>query len=86
MAEEGVRCRGRHSKSVEDTEVLMTSYVEDNISQGKGWIFDLGSTVHVCSQKELFNSFVAKKKGTIKMVDGSAGGLRHWDSQAYRKR
>ena len=35
---------------VEDTEVLIASY-EDNTSQGKGWIFDLGSTVHVCSQK-----------------------------------
>ena len=34
---------------VEDTEVLMTSYVEDNTSQGKGWIFDSDSTVHVCS-------------------------------------
>ena len=36
---------------------------EDNTSQGKGWIFDSGSTVHVCSQKELFNSLVARKKG-----------------------
>ena len=28
--------------------------------------------VHVCSQKELFNLLVAKKEGTVKMVDGSA--------------
>ena len=56
---------------VEDTKVLMVSYV-DNTSQGKNWIFDLGSTVHVCSQKELFNSLVVKEEGTVKMVDGSA--------------
>jgi len=56
---------------VEDTEVLMASY-ENNTSQGKGWMFDSGSTVHVCSQKELFNFLVAKEQGTIKMVDDSA--------------
>jgi len=28
--------------------------------------------VHVCSQKELFNLLVAKKEGTVKMVDSSA--------------
>ena len=50
----------------------MASY-EDNTSQGKGWIFDSSSTVHVCSQKELFNnSLVVKKKGIINMVDGLA--------------
>jgi len=27
--------------------------------------------VHVCSQKELFNSLVAKEEWTVKMVDGS---------------
>jgi len=32
-----------------DTEVLMTSYVEDNTYQGKNWIFDSGSTIYVCS-------------------------------------
>ena len=57
--------------SVKDTEILMASY-EDKTSQGKGWIFDLDSTVHVCSQKELFNSLVAKEEGIIKMADGSA--------------
>jgi len=60
------------ASGVEDTEVLMASYVEDNTSQGKIWIFDLGSTVHVCSQKELFNFLVAKVKGIIKMVDDLA--------------
>ena len=48
----------------------MASY-EDNTSQGKSWIFDSDSTVHVCPQKELFNSLVAKKEETVKMVDGS---------------
>ena len=51
----------------------MTSYVEDNTSQGNGWIFNSGSMVHVCSQKELFyNSLVAKEQGAIIMVDGLA--------------
>ena len=49
----------------------MTSYVEDNTSQGKNQRFDLSSTVHIYFQKELFNSLVAKEEGTIKMVDGS---------------
>ena len=45
---------------------------EDNTSQDKGWIFDSGSTVHVCFQKYLFNNFlVAKEEGIVKMVDGS---------------
>ena len=55
---------------LEEIDVLMASY-ENNTSQGKGWIFDLGSTVRVCSQKEILNSLVAKEKGTVKMVDGS---------------
>ena len=46
--------------------------LEDNTSQGKGWIFDSDSTVHVCFQKELFNSLVAKKERIIKIVDGWA--------------
>jgi len=50
----------------------MTSYVEDNTSQSKNWIFDSGSTVHVCFQKELFNSLISKEEGTNKMVDDSA--------------
>ena len=69
IEEEGACCVAR---DVEDSEVLMISYVEDNTSQGKGWIFDSGSTVHVCSQKELFNSLVAKKIQTAKMINGSA--------------
>jgi len=55
-----------------DTEVLMVFYVEENISHGKGWIFDSDSAVHVCSHKKMFNSLVVKEEGTIKMVDGSA--------------
>ena len=53
---------------LEKTKVLMASN-EDNTSQGKGWIFDSGSMVHVCSQKELFNnSLVGKEEGIVKMV------------------
>jgi len=48
------------TSGVENTEVLMASYVEDNTSQDKDWIFNSDSTVHVCSQKELF--FVAKEE------------------------
>ena len=55
-----------------DAELLMTSYIEDNTSQDKDCIFDSDSTVHVCSQKELFNSLVVKEEGTVKMVNGSA--------------
>ena len=51
------------------TEVLMDSYIEENTSQGKSWIFDSASTVHLCSQKELFNFLVTKEEGTFKMVD-----------------
>jgi len=51
----------------------MASYIEDNTSQSKHWIFDSGSIVNVCSQKELFNnSLVAKEEGAVIMVDGSA--------------
>ena len=32
-----------------DTEVLMASYIENNTYQGKGWILDYDSTIHVCS-------------------------------------
>ena len=53
------------------TEVLMASYVEDKTSQSKSKIFDLGSMVHVYSQKELLDSLVAKEEGIVKMVDDS---------------
>ena len=60
------------ASGVKDTKILMASY-EDKTSQRKGWIFDSGSTVHACSQKELFNnSLVAKEEEIVKMVDGSA--------------
>ena len=55
-----------------NTKVVMASYVEDNTSQGEGWIFDSSSKVHVCSHKEMFNSLVVKEEGTIKTVNGSA--------------
>ena len=61
---------GAALSGLEKAEVLMASN-KDNTSQGKGWIFDSGSTVHVCSQKELFNSLVVKEEGIVKMVDGS---------------
>jgi len=54
-----------------NTEVLMTSYVEDNTSQGKDWIFDSDSIVHVYSHKEMFNSLAANEEGAVKMVEGS---------------
>ena len=50
------------ASDVEDTQVLMASYIKDKTSQGKSWIFDSGSTVHVCSQKEFFNSLVVKEE------------------------
>ena len=53
-----------------NTEVLMTSYVEDNTSQGKDWIFDSDSKVHVCFHKETFNSLALKEEGIVKMIDG----------------
>ena len=43
-----------------------------NTSQGKRWIFDSDNMVHVCSQKELFNSLVAKEEGIVKIVDSLA--------------
>jgi len=60
------------ANGVEDIKVLTTSYVEDNTSQDKCWIFGSGSMVHVYSQKELFNSLIATEEGIVKMVDGSA--------------
>ena len=70
--EEGQAVEADVASGVEDTEILMASY-KDNTSQGKGWIFNSGSTVHVCSQKELFNnSLTTKEEGIVKMVDGSA--------------
>ena len=56
---------------LEKTKILMASN-EDNTSQGKSWIFDSASTVHVYSQKELFNSLITKEEETVKMVDDSA--------------
>ena len=62
--EEGAICGVRHSKQCRGHRILMASY-EDNTSQGKSWIFDSGSTVHVCFQKELFNNSLITKKEWI---------------------
>ena len=72
MKKKGQAAEADVVSGVSDTEILMAYYVEDNTSQDKSWIFDSDSTVHVCSQKELFNSLVAKKEGIVRMVDGSA--------------
>ena len=53
------------------TKILMASYVEDNTSQGKDWIFNFYSAVHVCSPKEMFNSLIAKEEESVKMMNGS---------------
>jgi len=45
-----------------DIEVLMTSYVEDNTSQGKDKIFDSASTVCICFHKEMFNPWLQRRK------------------------
>ena len=55
-----------------DTELLMVSYIKDNISQDNGWIFNSDSTVHVCFHKKMFSSLVTKEERIVKMVDGSA--------------
>ena len=63
--EEGASCRDRCSKQCWH-QSMNGFFVEDNASQGKGWIFDSNSTVHVYSQKELFNNFLAtKEKGIV---------------------
>ena len=71
VVEEGQAVEAGIAISGVDTKVLMVSYVEDNTSQGKGWIFDSGSTTYVCFQKEMFNSLAAKEKEFVKIVDGS---------------
>ena len=53
-------------------KAVIRHYYEESTSQDKCWIFDSGSTVHICSQKELFNFLVAKEERIVKMVDGSA--------------
>ena len=44
-----------------DIKVLMAFYVEDKTSQGKCWIFDSGSTIHVYSRKEIFQLLSCKR-------------------------
>ena len=69
MKKKGQVAEADIASCVEDTKILMASYVEDNTSQGKIWIFNSGNTVHAYFQKELFNFLVAKEKGIVKMVD-----------------
>jgi len=72
VEKKGKSCRGNVVSGV-DTEILIAFYVANNTSQSKGWIIDSDSTIHVCSQKELFNnSLVAIDEGVVIMVDGSA--------------
>ena len=49
-----------------DTEVLMASYVEDNISQDKGRIFDSGSAIQVCSNKDMSTPWLQRRNGLSK--------------------
>jgi len=72
VEKERASCGGLRSNERVDTKVLMSFYVEGNTSQGKNWIFDFGSTIHVCSQKEMFNSLVSKEEEIVKMVNHSA--------------
>ena len=37
------------ASGVPDTKILMASYIEDNTSQGKGWILDSSGIAHACS-------------------------------------
>jgi len=50
---------------------VLTTFI-DKTSTDKCWILDSGSAVHICSQKDMFNSLVAKKEETFEIVDGSA--------------
>ena len=44
----------------------------DNTCTDKDWILDSGSTVHVYSHKDMFNSLAVKEEWTAKMVDDYA--------------
>ena len=49
---------------------MLTTFV-DNTFTDKCRILDSGNVVHVCFQKEIFNSLVVKEERTDKMVDDS---------------
>jgi len=70
VEEEGAYYEVDVAMSDVNTKVLMASCIKDNTSQGKDWIFDYSSTIDIYSHKEMFNSLVAKEKGTVKIVDG----------------
>jgi len=57
------------AEGISNTYVLMA--FTNNTSTDKNWILDSGSAVHVCSQKEMFNSLIVEK-GSVKMVYGLA--------------
>ena len=66
--QEWLKKKGQSSEAdvasgVKDAEVLMTSYIEHNTSHSKSWIFDLGSTIHVCPKKSCSTPWLQKRKG-----------------------
>jgi len=61
-------------EGVSDTYVLMTFI--HNMATDKDWTLDSDSAVHVYSRK-MFNSLVANKAGTVKMVQ-TRKGLSKW--------
>jgi len=71
VEEEGASCGGRRNKRCWHRSINGFLCWRCT-SQSNGWIFDLGNTVHACSQKELFNSLVAKEERVVIMVDGPA--------------
>ena len=77
---------GAAFSGLEETKVSI-AFHEDNTFQGKDWIFDSASTVHVCFQKELFK-LLGYKRGRDCQDSGwlSLRGHRHWDNQDYKMR
>ena len=61
-------------EGVSDTYVL-TTFIH-NMATDKDWTLDSDSAVHVYSRK-MFNSLVANKAGTVKMVQ-TRKGLSKW--------
>ena len=72
IEEKGTNCGGRCSNERCRGYRSINTFYEEYTSQDKSWIFDSGSTVLVCSHKQMFNSLVAKEEGIIKIVNGLA--------------
>ena len=53
---------------------MLTAFIYNTFTY-KVWILDFGTALHVCFQKEMFNSLVAKHEGTVKMADGLVCGV-----------